>query len=612
MGLFFIFYGSRLTPAKPPATLVRLSALLARTGPMACISGEVSVEKIMYLRKELVMRSRCVGEFLGLNLLILCAGFVLALPPNSAAQAGEPPYFAIRSARIVPVSGPILENGTVVMTRGLISAVGRDVAIPAEASVIEGKGLTVYPGLIDSFTDLGLGSAPAGGAPGASEALRPQAISHGPEDRPGTTPWRNAADELKSDDKRLETWRNAGFTTAITAPRGGFFPGQAAIVNLAGERAGELVVSAPVAVPIALEPTRVFSNFPSSLMGLLAYVHQVWLDAAWRSQAESMYEKRPNGLPRPSYDRSAKVLAQVARDNELVLIPANTRTQLLRAVNLPERWKVRAAIYGGQQSYEVADAIAAKKLPVLVNLKWPEKEKDADPAAEESLRTLRFRDRAPSSPAALAKSGVKFAFYSGGIAAPKDIVKAAKKSIDAGLAPDSALRAFTLTAAEIFGISSRLGSIEPGKIANLVVTDGDLFEEKTKIKMVFVDGRKFEAHEPAAPEAAPKGDLSGKWKLSYTTPDGPDEATADLTMESDGSVTGSFTSKRGDAAISGGSVSGDKFNLKLSLPIDGEPTEIILSGTFDKNTMKGTISVSGLLIDFTGRRPGGSQSHSKN
>src|SRR5260370_40759341 len=107
-------------------------------------------------------------------------------------------------------------------------------------------------------------------------------------------------------------------------------------------------------------------------------------------------------------------------------------------------------------------------------------------------------------------------------------MKAVKKSIEAGVAPDAAMRALTLSPARNFGVADRLGSIEAGKIANLVVTDCDLFEEKPKIKMVFVDGRKFEVREPEKPKDPPKGDLSGKWKLSYTTPEGPEESTADL------------------------------------------------------------------------------------
>lgn len=552
------------------------------------------------------MRHR-VKQFV--SFVVLGAGVLLSpgVAATAGAQAGEPPYFAIRNARIVPVSGAIVEGGTVVISRGLIAAVGKEAAIPAEALVIDGKGLTVYPGLIDAFTDLGLATVAPSTAPvgagGGGETPRVQTISQGPRDRPFTTPWRNAADELKVDDKRLETWRNVGFTTAVTAPHGGIFPGQAALIDLGGERAGDMVVSAPVAVPISLEVTRSVGNFPDSLMGVLAYVRQVWLDAGWYAQADPIYQKRVNGMARPTYDRAERVLSQALRDNELVLIPANTRSQLLRAMDLPERWKVRGAIYGGQQAYEAADALAAKKLPVLVNLKWPERDKDADPAAEESLRTLRFRDRAPSSPAALAKAGVRFAFYSGGINAPKDILKAAKKSIDAGLAPEMALRAFTLSAAEIFGAGSRLGSIESGKIANLVVTDGDLFAEKTKIKMIFVDGRKFEIHETAAtPANAPSGDISGKWKLSYTTPDGAEESTADLAMGTDGSVSGSFTSKHGEATITSGTVSANKFDFKIALMLEGERTEVGVSGTFEKNTMKGTILVTGLSIDFTGTR----------
>jgi len=254
--------------------------------------------------------------------------------------------------------------------------------------------------------------------------------------------------------------------------------------------------------------------------------------------------------------------------------------------------------------YEVAPEIAAKKLPVLVDLKWPEAEKDGDPEARPSLRALRFRDRAPSTPAALAKAGVKFAFYSGGIAAPKDILKAAKKSIDAGLAPEAALRAFTLSPAEIFGVADRLGSIENGKIANLVVTDGDLFEEKTKIKMVFVDGQRFETHEPEKPKEPPKGDITGKWKLAYTTPEGAEESTADLVMDKDGAISGSLGSSRGTANIISGYLSGDKFNFSINMVLDQGPTDVTFSGTFDGTSLKGTISVHGMSLDFTGVKPG--------
>lgn len=532
--------------------------------------------------------------------------FFLCNPPALQAQGGEPPYFAIRGARVVPVSGPPLDGATVVISRGIITAVGKDVAIPAEAWVIDGKGLTVYPGLVDAFTDVGIPAAPAAPGGEAGGPRRPQMQARGPEDRPASTPWRSGADEVSLSDKRIETWRNGGFTTVVCAPKGGFFPGQAAVLDLEGEHASDMVVKSPVAIPVSFQGTGGFgSGFPDSLLGVLAYIHQVWLDTNWSVKAQGIYEKNPRGVARPPYDRTEATLAEALEDHALVLVPGNNEVQLRRAIELIDRWQVNGAIYGGQMGYEVAPEIAAKKLPVLVDLKWPEAEKDADPEAKPSLRTLRFRDRAPSSPAALAKAGVKFAFYSGGIAAPKDILKAAKKSIDAGLSPDAALRAFTLSPAEIFGMADRLGSIENGKIANLIVTDGDLFEEKTKIKMVFVDGQRFEVHEPEKPKEPPKGDLTGKWKLSYTTPDGAEVSNADIVMAKDGSLSGSIESPHGTANIISGYLSADKFSFTINIVLEQGASDVTFSGILDGSSMKGSIAVMGMSLDFTGLKPAG-------
>lgn len=559
------------------------------------------------------MRSVLAHRYRFASLLAAVIAVFLALPSHLAAQGGEPQYFAIRGAKVVPVAGPPMDNTTVVMAHGVITAIGKDVQIPADAWIIEGKDLTVYPGLFDAFTDVGIPSAePAPAAPaGGGRRMAPPPgteISHGPEDRPATTPWRSGADEVSLSDKRIESWRNAGFTTVLSAPKGGMFPGQASVLDLAGDRASEMVVKTPVAIPVSFQAPGGFGNFPGSLMGALSYVHQVWIDTDWSTHAQASYEANPKGVRRPRYDHTEAVLAEALEDGAVVLIPANNTVQLRRALELPDRWNehgdIQGVIYGGQMAYAMADEIAATKIPVVVNLKWPEAEKDTDPDDRPSLRTLRFRDKAPSSPAALAKAGVKFAFYDGGITAPKDMLKAVKRSIDAGLAPDAALRALTLSPAEIFGVSDRLGSLEIGKIANLVVTDGDLFDEKTKVKMVFVDGRRFEPHEPEKPKDPPRGNMSGSWKLSYTTPDGAEESTADLEMATDGTLTGTTSSKRGTATLVSGYLSGDKFSFTINLPIEGNPADVIFSGRFDGTSLKGTISVMGYSIDFTGVKAG--------
>ncbi len=572
------------------------------------------------------VRSSFSGLIAAVMIAVLAVGTVSVPTARAQAKGAEPPYFAIKGARIVTVSGGVIENGTVVVANGLIAAVGAEAKIPPEAWVIDGKGMTVYPGLIDAMTDVGLPAAPAGPAGGAGgggpavalqqaaqlAAARP---SQGPEDRPGTTPWRNAADELQPNERRVETWRNAGFTTVLCAPKTGIFPGQGAVIDLAGERPGEMVVRSPATLHITLQQPGGFSGFPNSLFGVIAYIKQIFLDAAQARAADEIYAANPKGNERPNYDRTTRVLNAALRANRPVFFPATTAAQILRALDLNELLKANMVLYNVQQAYEpgAASAIAAKKMPVLVSLKWPEKEAGGDPEVEEQLRTLRIRDKAPSTPAALDKAGVKFAFYSDGITNPKDIVKNAKKAIDAGLKADAALRALTLGAAEILGVADRTGSIETGKIANLVVTTGDIFNDRTQVKYVFVDGKKFDVKEPppipqgGARPPAGAVNMTGHWRNVTNTDQGPLESTADLVQAPDGTLSGSVSTTFGNAAITRGSVTGNSYTYTFMLDYGQGPTEVSVSGTIEGNTTKGTVSTGGAVYEMSGTRGGPGQ-----
>ena len=402
---------------------------------------------------------------------------------------------------------------------GIIAAVGTNVSVPREAAIIDGTGLTVYPGLIDAGTAVGLPAAEAeqpaarGRGPRSASAA-PQKISLGPQDRPQTTPWNIAANDLNPADPRVEKWRGAGFTTALVQPTGGIFPGQGSVVAFGGDRPGEMVVAPRVTLGIAFDTSGNFANFPTSLMGSIAYVRQVFIDTRWYQDAETIYNAN-HQLERPPYDRTEAVVGEALNHHELVLLPANEKLSIYRAIRLANEWQINAAIYGVQQGYAMANEIAASKLPVFVNVNWPKMEKGAD-EDQITLRQLRFWDRAPSTPSALSKAGVTYAFYSGALSDPKEILKNVKKAIDAGLAPDAALKAMTITPAQILGVADRLGSIQQGKIANLVVADGDIFTEKTKIKDVFVDGKRYQIHEepssaaPGGPTASPADATGGE------------------------------------------------------------------------------------------------------
>jgi hypothetical protein len=295
-------------------------------------------------------------------------------------------------------------------------------------------------------------------------------------------------------DRSIQAARNGGYTTAVAFPRGNIFSGQGSVINLAGERPGQMVIADSVGQLISLRTTG--RGFPGSLLGSIAYVRQIYLDADHYKLAKSIYDKHPEGLPRPSYDRALEGVIE----SSLVLLPAGNVVEIERMVALAEELKLKAVLYGVPEAWRAAELLKRANMPVLVSLKYPEKARDADPALDEPIRVLQLRGKAPSTAGALAQAGVKFAFYSDGLASPRDLMRAVKKAIDAGLNSNDAIRALTLAPAEIYGVGNRIGSIDKGKIANLVVTDGDLFAEKTKTRYVFVDGNKFEPlpEEPAA------------------------------------------------------------------------------------------------------------------
>jgi len=420
----------------------------------------------------------------------------LVLP---AAGANVSPPLAIRNARVVTVSGPILKKATVVVRDGLIAAVGENIDVPKDAWVIDGEGLTVYPGLIDALSNWGLpetASAPSAGRTAA--VVRPAQIAapdpnapppaRGPEDRPSNTSWQRAADLVRPSDRRLEAARAAGFTSAVTFPMNGIFAGQGAVINLAGERARQMVVASPVGQYLTITTGGTFGGFPGSLMGAFAYIRQMHIDAEYYRQAKAAYEKRPAGARRPEYDRTCEGLLESPR----ILLPATRAIEIDRVLRLAADVKKPAVIYGVHEGFRAADLLKKAGSFALVSLKWPERSRDADPDLPESSRTLELRDKAPSTPAALVKAGVKFAFYTDRIDRPRDALRAVRRAIEAGLSQDDAVRACTLAAAEIFDVGGQLGSIEPGKIANLLVTSGDLFQDKTQVKFVLIDGVKFE------------------------------------------------------------------------------------------------------------------------
>jgi len=430
------------------------------------------------------------------RLLVLA---LVALP--FALRADTPNVFAIRGARIVTAAGAPIDNGTIVMRRGVIEAVGASVAVPADAAVVDGSGLTVYPGLID----LGKTRAADQPAPQQPQNIRTTAELERWKRLQILKPQARAADAVKVDDAELTRLASAGITTVLALPAGDVISGQSALVNVVAPpdepqignivegRRGLVIVKSPVALHVSFpdRPRAAPNGYPESLMGVIAFVRQAFLDAqhyAVEKGADPALEAM-----QPAIDRKIPVAFE-----------ANEGRQILRALKLAKELKLEPIVTGARLADEVTADLKAQNVRVVYSLNYPQRPRTLAPDADEPIETLRTRAEAPKVPGELAKAGVTFAFSSAGMTDPKDFVKNAAKTITAGLAEDAAVRALTITAAALAGVSDRLGSIEKGKTANLVVTDGNLFDEKTKITKVFVEGRSV-ALDAAPPAPAGRG-----------------------------------------------------------------------------------------------------------
>ncbi|HYH87369.1 MAG TPA: amidohydrolase family protein, partial [Pyrinomonadaceae bacterium] len=460
--------------------------------------------------------------------------------------------YAITNARIVTVSGAVIERGTVVIRDGLIAAVGANVAAPPDARTIDGTGLTVYPGVIDASSTLGIprptptpgavGPGGGGGLAGLFGQTAPSATSPNSSQPPGLQPEILASDIVRPGGNEIESARNAGITAAQTAPRGNIFLGQSAVINLAGDTPQQMIVRSPVALYVGLNPIG-GGQYPGSLMGVFSSVRQMLLDARRYRESNEIYERNPRGLRRPNQDKSLAALQPVLSKQMPIVMQAD----------------------------RVASRLKAANVPVLLSLNFPRRAAAASPEADpEPLRVLRERVEAPKTAGRLAAAGVRFAFQSGGMTSINDYLANAAKAVESGLARDEAVRALTLRPAEILGVGSQLGSIEVGKIANLTITRGDILDKTRRIAHVFIDGRPVELR-PAGPAAAGGANASGAWNLTVNlTGSGNEkqEFTATLNLQQQGDrISGSLQGQLGSGSIANGSISGSDVNFTVPITL---------------------------------------------
>jgi imidazolonepropionase-like amidohydrolase len=543
-----------------------------------------------------------------LIVLVVLFSFVCANNWRGEAQRDAVDTYAITNARIFPVSGATIERGTVVIRDGLIAAVGANVTAPPDARVIDGNGLTVYPGLIDSYTNLGLPDAgpspsPGGGFGFLQAPARPSPGGPNSTQPVGLQPEVMVDDVIRPGGTEIDSARNVGITTTLTLPRSGIWMGQSALINLAGETPQQMIVRSPVAMHVSFTPLR--GGYPGSLMGVFAALRQMMLDAHRYRESLQIYERAPRGTRRPEIDKSLAALLPVLDGRMPVVMFANSEREITRALDLAEEFKLKAIIAGGREADRQAERLAKQNVPVLLSLNLPRRTTAAVPEADpEPLRILRERVEAQQTAGRLARARVKFAFESGSMNM-SDFHANAGRVIDNGLSSEDALRAFTMWPAEIFGVTNQLGSIETGKIANLIITRGNLFDRSTRVTQMFIDGRPVDLRtSPATGGGETRPNLGGSWAVVINP--GQNSINATLNIEHEGEVIrGVMQGPAGSRNIANVSITAAG-EIRFTVPIDsgGETREATFTGTLSGNEIRGTVNVEGRpAVPFTATRP---------
>jgi hypothetical protein len=554
-------------------------------------------------------------------------GLFLAAAGATPAAGQEGPW-ALTNVRIETVTRGVIERGTVVIRDGVIAAAGANVAVPADARVLDLAGRTVSPGLIDLTSSLGLPSLPAGGGGGPGGGGGGGGFGGGGLGAEGVRPDRMAADQVTIPVSDARSAREAGFTAALVAPPRGLFRGRSALMPLRDSAMGPHAIRPVVGQHMGYQGVG-GGAYPGSLLGVIATQRQMLYDAQHYARVSDRWRTNPRGLTRPERDPALEGLVPVVRGEEPLFVDASNENEIRRAARLATELGVRLTVVGATEAWRALDALRGHGVVVSVNYPQPtqvtgwrfrgslqQTPGDSAAAVEAARRAVE------GNAAALHAAGIRFALAPGG-GRPGEYLANVRKAVAAGLPAQVALEAMTIRAAEAAGAGDLLGSIEVGKIANLVVTTEPLLAENTRIVGVFVDGTWYEG--PRVTAAAARGagggggaaraggpqqpageggpvSVAGTWTIVTNSPQGSLEST--FTVAQDGqNFTGTMVSQMGSTQVTDGQIRGRRAVWTVTLSFGGQGFTLGYDAEVTGNRMNGTVAAGDFgSFTFTGER----------
>ena len=568
------------------------------------------------------LRRCCLG--------LLCLYLSASLLPRAHAQDYEVPTvtdtYALENARVVQAPGQVLESATVVVRDGVIEAVGEDAEVPYDARSIEADSLVVYAGFIDGLSHAGV-EMPDEEDPDADDPGNP------PPDAAGIQPDRSVRPLLTPDESDLASLRKAGFTAGHVVPEGGMLPGAGAHIFYGGETANDMMLDAHPTLFAQIQTASGYV-YPATDMAVIAKMRQLYREAERRQGLEASYERDPTGRPQPPADPQHTALFPVLDGEQPLAFYADEALSLHRILSLRQELGFPLILAGLADSHRMIDDLRGADAPLFLTLDLPEEpDRSADPDTtvadttdqpseyyEPDLRTpsqeamdeeetnleLRHaleRQKYLETAATLHDEGIEFGFTTRE-AKPGDVRENLRTMIDQGLPAQTALAPLTTRPAAQLGLDDRLGTVEEGKIANLLVTDGPYFSEDTEVRHVFVDGQLYDYSSDGEEEGEVTADVSavvGTWSYTLETPGG--EFSGTITIEGDQSdLEGTFTGPQGnEQEIQSVSFDGTTLSFTVDSPQGGS---VSVSVTVEGETFEGTASTSGGSFPITGERTG--------
>lgn len=514
--------------------------------------------------------------------------------------------YALTNAMIVksPSDEPTL--GTLVLKDGLIQAATANANIPGEARVIDLDSMYVYAGFISglSYTGLAKGEDEEEG----SGRGRRRSGGEASYKNAGIQPHLSVMNMLDPEEKGIADLRKQGFTAVHVVPKGRMLPGQGALILLEGEKARDMVYA---------ENTSTYAQFvggnvyPTTTIGVMARFRELYRNAELSQQHSKAYAKAAVGVKRPQKDEVMEALYPAVNKTHPIFFRTNGLKDVYRAVQLQKDLGFSLVLSELEQGWDLIDMIKSNKLPVLLSMDLPEieeekKKKEGEEekemtSAEMEMKVLKARKKEEAEKylkqaGMFAEAGIPFAFSTLKVKA-KDVHANVKKMMEHGLSSEAALAALTTNAASLLGLSSTMGTVEKGKIANLVISDKPIFEEGANIRYVFVDGKQHE-FEAKKKKEKKEGDPDaeavnpvGSWSYTAESPQGPVEGTMEITGEPgafEGNITNSMLPD--ELELTSVEVNGDQLSVEFVVEQGGQSLTITIDATIDGDSFDGTLS----------------------